>query len=84
LKAPGSVLLKLIHDEPPSKFAFKFHLRRYMKAVMLAQQEAKALERRAVGVEHIMLGLIAEEAKKGGYLGRGLHSSTSQLNLSRV
>ena len=29
---PGSVLLKLIYDEPPSTFAFKCNLRRYNKA----------------------------------------------------
>ena len=29
LKAPGSMLLKLIYDEPLSTYAFKFNLRRY-------------------------------------------------------
>ena len=29
LKVPGSMLLKLIYDEPLSTFAFKFNLRRY-------------------------------------------------------
>ena len=31
LKAPGTTLLKLQCDEPPSKFAFKFNLHRYTK-----------------------------------------------------
>jgi hypothetical protein len=29
MKAPGSMLLKLRCDEPPSNFAFKFNFRRY-------------------------------------------------------
>ena len=32
LKAPGIKLLKLEYDEPLSKFAFKFNLRRYTEA----------------------------------------------------
>ena len=32
LKPPGTKRLKLKYDEPPSKFAFKFYLRRYNKA----------------------------------------------------
>ena len=40
LKAPGSVLLKLIYDELLSIFAFKFNLRRYSK---VAQDVAAAL-----------------------------------------
>jgi hypothetical protein len=31
-KAPGSMLLKLIYDEPLSSFTFKFNLRRYSTA----------------------------------------------------
>jgi len=31
LKAPGSKHMKLKYDEPPSNFAFKMILRRYMK-----------------------------------------------------
>ena len=33
LKAPGTLRLKPKHDEPPSNFAFKFNLRRYIKVV---------------------------------------------------
>ena len=50
---------------------FEKFTERASKAVMLAQQEAKALRRPEVGPEHIVMGLIAEEAKKGGYLGSG-------------
>ena len=31
LNAPGTKHLKLKYDEPPSNFAFKFNLRRYIK-----------------------------------------------------
>ena len=51
---------------------FEKFTERAIKAVMLAQQEAKALSRPEVGPEHIVMGLIAEEAKKGGYLGSGM------------
>jgi hypothetical protein len=33
LKVPGTEHLKVTHDEPPSKFAFKFNLRRYNKDI---------------------------------------------------
>jgi len=33
LKAPGSMHLKLKYDESPSKFAFKFNLRRYTECL---------------------------------------------------
>ena len=51
---------------------FEKFTERAIKAVMLAQQEAKALRRPEVGPEHIVMGLVAEEAKKGGYLGSGM------------
>ena len=51
---------------------FEKFTERAIKAVMLAQQEAKALRRPEVGPEHILMGLVAEEAKKGGYLGSGM------------
>ena len=31
MKAPGNERLKLKHDEPPSKFAFRLNLRRYFE-----------------------------------------------------
>ncbi|GFH33700.1 Atp-dependent clp protease atp-binding protein, partial [Haematococcus lacustris] len=36
---------------------------------MLAQQHAKTLGATEVGAEHLLLGLIAEEAGSKGYLG---------------
>ena len=51
---------------------FEKFTERAIKAVMLAQQEAKALRRPEVGPEHILMGLVAEEARKGGYLGSGM------------
>ena len=33
LKAPGSMLMKLVYDEPLSTFAFKLNLRRYVKGI---------------------------------------------------
>jgi len=61
LKAPGTKLLKLEHDNLLSSFAFELNLRRYD---MDLQSNSAAL---------------AEEQAEG----RGLHSSTFQLNLSR-
>jgi hypothetical protein len=61
LKPPGTKLLKLRYVEPLSDIAFKFNLRRYNMARMLA----------------VNAGLRVLK------LGRGLHSSTFQLNVSR-
>jgi len=36
-KAPGMKLLKLKYDNPASKFAFKFNLRRYTKGAQIMQ-----------------------------------------------
>jgi hypothetical protein len=36
LKAPGTVRLKLKYDEPLTKFAFNFNLRRYIQEVLEA------------------------------------------------
>jgi len=78
LKAPGTKHLKLKYDEPLSKFAFKFNLRRY----------AEARERLAAWMAHHLscfdltwpwkswIHVATKDA------GRGLHSSTVQLNLS--
>jgi hypothetical protein len=68
--------LKLKCDTLLSTFAFKFNLRRYTKAYPLnellhdCEQYFVATGRR-VTFEYTLLG------------GRGLHSSTLQLNLSR-
>ena len=48
LRAPGTERLKLKYDEPPSKFAFKFNLRRYTEEAgerKAAAQEAGAYTR---------------------------------------
>ena len=41
VKAPGSKRLKLTHEEPLSKFAFKFSLRRYTKAINIILQPVR-------------------------------------------
>jgi hypothetical protein len=64
LKPPGTKRLKRKCDEPPSNFAFKFKLRRYI----MAAAKLKA----------------AATIASAGVAGRGLHSSTFQLNLSRI
>jgi len=43
LKPPGSILLKLIYDEPLSTFAFKFNLRRYNEGARTAFAAAHGL-----------------------------------------
>jgi len=43
LKAPGSMLLKLIYDEPLSTSAFKFNLRRHTKATGWARASRQGL-----------------------------------------
>jgi len=58
LRLPGTQRLILKCDEPFTKLAFKFKLRRYIEVDLWA------------------LGVLAFEM----LLGRGLHSSTSQLN----
>jgi hypothetical protein len=68
LKAPGTKLLKLKYDIPPSNFAFKFNLRRY---TLFAVLRAASIASRSDGQPHKLV------------IGRVLHSSTFQLNLSR-
>ena len=51
---------------------------------MLAQQEAKALRRPEVGVEHIVMGLVAEEAKKGGWLGTGVTIDSARAKAKEI
>ena len=45
LKAPGITRLKLQHDEPPSRFAFNFNLRRYSKGKHMQMLQAGAYTR---------------------------------------
>jgi len=68
MKAPGTKRLKLEYDETLSDFAFKFKLCRYMK-VSQAKMEQLTSESLTMHDDAV---------------GRGLHSSTFQLNLSRV
>lgn len=51
---------------------FERFTERAIKSVMLAQREAKALGRREVGTEQLLLGLIAEERGNEGYLSSGV------------
>jgi len=46
LKAPGTKRLKLKYDEPPSNFAFKFNLHRYITALSEQRQRFQAALRR--------------------------------------
>jgi hypothetical protein len=69
-----------------SKFGFKFNLRRYnlgqMRVAAFVRADIQpAVHRWVSSTEATGLGHVL--SNKGG-VGRGLHSSTSQLNLSRV
>ena len=74
LKAPGTKRLKLKCDESLSNFAFKFNLRRYNAGPLVGDIVMWATGR-VPNTDRPDLGLTD--------VGRGLHSSTSQLNLSR-
>ena len=69
LKPPGIERLKLKYDEPPSNFAFKFNLRH----CILASGSGRWLHEGAV-TNFFVVRLQTD--------GRGLHSSTCQLNVS--
>lgn len=51
---------------------FERFTERAIKSVMLAQREAKALGKREVGTEQLLLGLIAEDRGSEGYLSSGV------------
>jgi len=70
LKAPGSARLKLKYDNLLSRFAFHFNLRRHNKAVI---REARRATR---------TNFPSSVLQAGAY--RGQHSSTFQLDLSRL
>jgi hypothetical protein len=82
LKPPGTKRLKLNSDTLLSASAFKFNLRRYTGGGKFGVKAVYAPENdnhfKAVGVKG--RGGIGCD----GVGGRGLHSCTSQLNLSRV
>jgi hypothetical protein len=74
MEAPGSKRLKPKHDEMPSNIAFKFNLRRY---IMVAA---------AAATPPISVVVLDRPNPLGGDVveGRGLHSSSSQLNSSAL
>ena len=74
LKAPGSKRLKLEDEKMLSNFAFKFHLRRYT-------WDGLGATRLAFDKFGSMLAYTKCEVQTSG---RGLHSSTFQLNLSAL
>jgi ATP-dependent Clp protease ATP-binding subunit ClpC len=67
------------HSQPPRargalrvQALFEKFTERSIKSVMLAQEEARRMSATEVSTEHILLGLIAEDSGKGGFLGSGL------------
>ena len=75
LKAPGTNRLNLYCDELLSSFVFNFNLRRYN--VLLWKDFADVSKAKDVSGDGSTFSI------SGGGGGRGLHSSTSQLNLSQ-
>ena len=61
LKAPGTYLLQLQYDEPPSNFAFKFNLRHYSKGVFSKLPMLRQLwnERRAENGDEFIRNIMA-------------------------
>jgi len=77
LKPPRTKRLKLECDELLSIFAFNFNLRRFMMGSDLLYEAHHAA---------VLPAVIRRRLAAGGrcrVVGRGLHSSASQLNLSR-
>ena len=75
MKVPGTKRLKLMCNKLRSSLAFKFNLRRYDvdglgRAAMVDVGDKRDTARVATASSRVLLG-------------RGLHSSTSPLNLSR-
>mmetsp|Transcript_13989 Transcript_13989/g.33044 ORF Transcript_13989/g.33044 Transcript_13989/m.33044 type:complete len:748 (+) Transcript_13989:281-2524(+) len=56
----------------PVKAVFEKFTERAIKSVMLAQQEAKNLGALEVSAQHLLLGLIAEDATRDGYMGSAI------------
>jgi serine/threonine protein kinase len=91
LKAPRTKRLKLKYDGLPSSFAFNFNLRLYNlsspsgpRVIHYDLKPGNILFDAAGRVKITDFGLskVMEERAGGGGVGRGLHSSTFQLNLS--
>lgn len=51
---------------------FERFTERSIKSVMLAQEFSRSLGAAEVSTEHVLLGLIAEDQTKGGFMGSGL------------
>jgi len=80
-KAPGTERLKLKCDEPLSSFAFKFKCRRYTTEVQFKDERSGNFQIIIIPTTKL---LISKEGPTVEEVGRGLNSSTSQLNLSDV
>ena len=89
LKPPGTKRLKVKCDILLSNAGFKFNLSRYTKVAHWENQQritSSAMASRRAENEVLLERTAAAAAllERRTVPGRGLHSSTSQLNLSRV
>ena len=75
-KAPKTKRLKLKYDEPPSKFAFKFNVRRYNVGAPAARIPLATPQGDKTILEQGHEEFLVEPQ------GRGFHSSTFRLSLS--
>jgi hypothetical protein len=83
LKAPGIKRLKLIDDDPLSKFAFEFNLRRYI--VDPSKQASVFLRYLDSNYVNACNSQNMERSRlRRSLLGRGLHSFPFPLNLSSL
>ena len=85
-KAPGTTHLNLKYDNPLSNFAFNSNARRYTEALdLISHMLVYSPALRYTGLEaccHVYFDELRDPAARLPN-GRGLHSSTFQLNLSR-
>ena len=82
LKAPGTKRLKLYYDKLPSSFAFNFNLRRYTSAARCSAA-GSGLNGAVAGNWMRFYIEARDEFDNVITTGRGLHSSTFRLDLSR-
>jgi len=78
LKAPGTKLLKLIYDGPLSNIAFKFNLRRYVRAVDLATMAVTSVAGTAAFPESG--GTVASDGANAGDVLPGSQVGQCRLN----